>query len=68
MSRAEGKTFHLYRVSHLLVGLGWVDFHLCFQPLLPNSYQPRQNWADGDTHKTQVNRTESTSRWDTLYK
>ena len=46
----------LYRVSHLPVDLGWVDFDLgvppscpAGQPLLPNSHQPRQNVADSGT-------------------
>ena len=55
--------FARYRVIHLLMDLGWVDFDLgvpsscpSAQPLLPNSYQPKQNWADGGTTKnpTQV--------------
>ena len=55
---------HLYRVSHLLIviDLVWVDFDLgappscpASQPLLPNSHQPRQNWADSATLKIQVN-------------
>ena len=40
----------VYRVSHLLVALGWVDFDLGVPPswpaaqlLLPNSNQPKQN-------------------------
>ena len=43
----------VYRVIHLVVDLGWVDFDLAVppscpstQPFLPNSYQPRQNWTD----------------------
>ena len=45
------------------MGLGWVDFDCVFkthlaQPLLPNSYQPRQNWADSGTPKIQVNPTQ----------
>ena len=51
-------------MSHLLVDLGWVAFDLGFhhlaQPLLPNSHQPRQNWADRGTLKIQVNITQST--------
>ena len=42
--------------------LGWVDFDLgvppscpSAQPLLPNSHQPKQNWADSGTLKIQVN-------------
>ena len=65
----------IYRVSHLLMDLGWVDFDLgvppslpAAQPLLPNSHQTRQNWADRGTLKFQVNTTQSTSRWDTLCK
>ena len=37
------------------------------QPLLPNSRQHRQNWADSGTLKIQFNPTQPTSRWDTLY-
>ena len=51
-----------YRVFHLLWDLGWDDLNLnvpqcCLaaQPLLPNSHQPQQNWADSGTHKIQVN-------------
>ena len=46
----------LYRVSHLLVHLGWVDFHLgvppsfpAAQPFLPNFHQQMQNQADSGT-------------------
>ena len=53
----ESRNF-TYRVSLLLVCLGWVDFDLgvppscpAAQPLLPNSHQPRQNWADSGTLK-----------------
>ena len=42
-----------YKVSHLLVDLGWVEFDLgvpsswtAAQPLLPNSARPRKNLAD----------------------
>ena len=45
---------------------GWVDFDLgvppacpAAQPLLPNSNQPRQNWADSGTPKIKVNPTRS---------
>ena len=54
----------VYRVSHLLVDLGLVDFDLgvppsypAAQPFLPNSHQPRQNGADSGTLKIQVNPT-----------
>ena len=44
-----------YRVSHLHVHLRWVDFDLdgppAEQPLLPNSLQPRKNWAGSGTLK-----------------
>ena len=50
-----------YRVIHLVNNLGGVDFDLgvppscpSAQPLLPNSHQPRQNWADSGTLKIQV--------------
>ena len=63
-----------YRLSHLLIEMGSVDFDLgvrpsCLaaQPLLPNSHQPKQNQADCGTIKIQVNPTQSKSRWDTLY-
>ena len=57
-------------------GLGLVDFdlgvppscpaaQLAAQPLLPYSHQTRQN---SGTLKIQVNPTQSTSRWDTLYR
>ena len=39
----------VYRVSHLLVDLGWVDFVLdvpAMLPILPNSDMPKQNLAD----------------------
>ena len=59
-------SLHIYGVSHLLVDLGWVDFDSgvppscpAAEPLLPNSHQPRQNWADGGTLKIEVNRTQS---------
>ena len=49
-------------MPHLLVDLGWVDFDLAVppsgpaaQPLLPNSNQPRQKWADSGTLKIKVN-------------
>ena len=49
----------LSHLSHLLVDLGWVDFDLGVppscppaQPLLRNSHQPRQNWADSDVYLT----------------
>ena len=52
-------------VSHLLVDMGWVDFDYgAAQLLLPNSHQPRQNWADSGTLKIQVNPTQSTSTCD----
>ena len=63
----------MYRVSHLLMDLGLVDFDLgvppscpAAQPLLPNSHQPKQIRADSGTLKILVNPTQSTSRWDTL--
>ena len=37
------------------------------QLLLPNSHQPKQNRADSGTLEIQVNKTQSTSTWDTLY-
>ena len=58
----------------MLVDLGWVDFDFSVplscpvaQPLLPNSHQPRQNWADGGTLEIHVSKTQSTSTWDALY-
>ena len=44
-----------YRVSHLPVHLGWVNFHYLAQMVLPNSHQPKQNQSDGGTLKFQVN-------------
>ena len=48
----------LYRVSHLLMDLGWVDFDLgvppscpTVRPLLPNFPQPKQNQTDCGTLK-----------------
>ena len=48
----------MYRVIHLLVDLGWVDFDLGVPPccpaaqsILPNSHPPMQNWADSGTLK-----------------
>ena len=65
---------HLYRVSHLLIDLVWVDFDLgappscpSAQPLLPNSHQPRHNLADSGTLKIKVNPTQFSSRCNTLY-
>ena len=65
---------HQYRVIHLVVDLGLVDFDLSVppscptaQPLLPNSHQPRQNWADSGTLKTKVKPTKSASRLITQY-
>ena len=58
-----------YRVSHLLVDLGWVEFDLGITPysqLLPSFHQLRQSLADSGTLENQVNPTLSTSRWDTL--
>ena len=59
----------VYRVIHLVVDLGLVEFDLgvppscpSAQPLLPNSHQPKQNWADSVTLKIQVNPFQSTSR------
>ena len=50
-----------FRVSRLLVELGWFDFDLDFPPpcpaaqqLLPNSHKLRQNWAENGTLKIQV--------------
>ena len=44
----------MYRVFHLLRDQGWVDFDLGVPPscpaaqlLLPNSHEPKRNWADG---------------------
>ena len=55
----------VYRVIHLVVHLGWVDFDLdvppsfpAAQPFLPNFYQPMQNWADSGTLKIRVNPTQ----------
>ena len=47
----------------------WVFQSSCpsTQPLLPNSHQSKQNWADSETLQFKINLTQSTSRWDTLY-
>ena len=49
------------RLSHLDIDLGLVDFDLSVQPkpLLPNSHQLRQSWADSGTIKIHVNQTKS---------
>ena len=44
-----------YRVSHVLVDLQVGLTCPAAQPLLPNSHQPRQNWADSGTLKIIVN-------------
>ena len=58
-------SFNMCRVSHLLAHLGWVDFDSrappscpAVQPLLPNSQQPGQNWADSGTLQIQVSQTQ----------
>ena len=64
--RMVSETRDVYNwVIHLPQDLGWVDFHLgvppscqAAQPLLPNSDQPRQNWADSGTPKIRVNPTQ----------
>ena len=67
-------TTTLYRSSHVLVDLGWVDFDfsvppscLVAQPLLPNSHQPKHSQADSGTLEIQVNKTQSQLTWHTLY-
>ena len=54
----------MYRASHVVEDLGWVDYDLSVppscqpaQPLLPNSHQPVQNWAERGTLKLQFNTT-----------
>ena len=66
------RTNQLYRVSHLVIDMGLVDFDLSVppfcphaKPLLPNFHQSRQSWADSGTIKLD-NQTKSTTRWDTL--
>ena len=56
--------------SHVLVGLGWVDFDFCVppscpaaQPPLPNYHQLKQSRADSGILEIQVNKTQSTSTW-----
>ena len=44
----------------------WVFHHLAL-PLLLHSYQLRQNRADSETLKNQVNPTHTTSKWVTLH-
>ena len=63
--------YGVYRVTHLVANLDWVDFDFYVPPscpaarlLLPNSHQPRQNRADRGTLRIQVNPTQSTSTWD----
>ena len=55
----------VYKVSHLLVHLGYVDFDWGVPPscspsqlLLSNYHQHKQNWAESGTHKIQVNPTQ----------
>ena len=50
---AENLTHDTYRVIHMLVDLGLVDFDLgvppscpAAQPLLLNSHQPKLKWAE----------------------
>ena len=43
----------------------WVFYHLA-QPLLPNSCQPKQNWADRGTTKILVNPTKVSEQMDHL--
>ena len=50
-----------YRLIHLAMHLGWVDFELL------NSHQSRKNWAGSATLNIQVNPTQSTSKWIALY-
>ena len=64
---------YIYRASHVLVDLGWVEFDFrvppscpVYQPPLPNSHQPTQNRADSGTLKIHVKPTQSTSTWDAL--
>ena len=63
---------NVYRVTHVLVNMGWVVFdlgvHHLAQPLLPNSHHSRQNWTERGTLKFHINPTQFKSRWDTLYK
>ena len=53
---------------YLFIDLGLVDFDLSVQPkpLLPNSHQLRQSWADSGTIKIKVNQTKSTTRLEAL--
>ena len=78
-SVAESHFLYLFRNTYRTCtsargpGLGWLLFGFstflpAAKPLLPNSYQPRQNWADSGILKIQVNPTKSRSRWDTLYR
>ena len=59
-----------YRVSHVLVDLGWLTLISVFlpdvQPLLPNYHQPKQSRADSGALKIQVNLTQSMSTWDAV--
>ena len=63
---------HRYRVSHLLVDLGWVDFDFILPGCMPSCFChfPISPGRIGQTYigtlKIKVNPTQSTSRWDTL--
>ena len=59
----------IYRVSHLVVDLGWVAFDLgvppsslAAWPILPNCHQPRQNLAESGTLKILVDPSQSMYR------
>ena len=60
----------LYRVSHLLVDLGWDDFDLGVPPSCQAAQPPLPNYHEsspGRIRQTVENPTQPTSRWDTLY-
>ena len=68
-----GKAFtysvlRVYRASHVLGDLGWVDLDLGSSPRLVGRYcsylLPKQG---GGTSQIQVNKTQSTRTWDALY-
>ena len=54
-----------YRVSHVIIDLDWVELDLIF--LLVAQLPSRQIQADSGTLKIQVNQTQFTSIWDTVY-
>ena len=54
----------MYRASHVLEDLGWVDLDLESSPRYCSYLLPMQ---DGGTSQIQVIKTQSTKTWDALY-